>query len=115
MRGFPEQAIGSDQLLDLELAGLELLENAIATAHALGALILTFGPVFRAHLNRIVSAVDWWLGRRAGTGPTARDLAAYTAAKIGGAITRGSWLTSCSTSRPWPGPARPQRREPVAR
>ncbi|MCW3816148.1 aquaporin family protein [Micromonospora sp. DR5-3] len=67
--------------------GLQLLENAIATALALGALILTFGPVSGAHFNPVVSAVDWWLGRRAGTGLSGRDLAAYTAAQIGGAIT----------------------------
>ncbi|WP_433115390.1 aquaporin [Micromonospora sp. CA-246542] len=67
--------------------GLQLLENAIATALALGALILTFGPVSGAHFNPVVSAVDWWLGRRAGTGLTGRDLAAYTAAQTGGAVT----------------------------
>ncbi|MFI2712346.1 aquaporin [Micromonospora sp. NPDC018662] len=67
--------------------GLQLLENAIATALALGALILTFGPVSGAHLNPVVSAVDWWLGRRAGTGLTGRDLVAYAAAQTGGAIT----------------------------
>ncbi|MGR6317420.1 MIP/aquaporin family protein [Micromonospora soli] len=66
--------------------GLQLLENAIATALALGALILTFGPVSGAHFNPIVSAVDWWLGRRAGTGLTGRDLPAYVAAQVGGAI-----------------------------
>ncbi|MET8277890.1 MIP/aquaporin family protein [Micromonospora sp. NPDC005174] len=66
--------------------GLQLLENAIATALALGALILTFGPVSGAHFNPIVSVVDWWLGRRAGLGLTTRDLAAYTAAQTGGAI-----------------------------
>ncbi|KAB1913462.1 aquaporin family protein [Micromonospora sp. AMSO31t] len=67
--------------------GLQLLENAIATALALGALILTFGPVSGAHFNPVVSGVDWWLGRRSGTGLTGRDLAAYTAAQTGGAIT----------------------------
>jgi arsenate reductase len=67
--------------------GLQLLENAIATALALGALILTFGPVSGAHFNPVVSAVDWWLGRRAGTGLTAGDLAAYVPAQIAGAIT----------------------------
>ncbi|MFE9655542.1 aquaporin [Micromonospora sp. NPDC006431] len=67
--------------------GLQLLENAIATALALGALILTFGPVSGAHFNPIVSAVDWWHGRRAGAGLAVRELAAYTAAQIGGAIT----------------------------
>ncbi|MFG2165939.1 aquaporin [Micromonospora chersina] len=67
--------------------GLQLLENAIATALALAALILTFGPVSGAHLNPVVSAVDWWLGRRAGTGLTARELVAYATAQTGGAIT----------------------------
>ncbi|GAA3749835.1 aquaporin [Micromonospora maritima] len=65
--------------------GLQLLENAVATALALGALILMFGPVSGAHFNPVVSAVDWWLGRRAGTGLTGRDLAAYAAAQTGGA------------------------------
>ncbi|MEU7655923.1 MIP/aquaporin family protein [Micromonospora taraxaci] len=67
--------------------GLQLLENAIATALALGALILTFGPVSGAHFNPVVSAVDWLLGSRTGTGLTGRDLAAYIAAQTGGAIT----------------------------
>ncbi|MGW5556923.1 aquaporin [Micromonospora sp. NPDC003944] len=67
--------------------GLQLLENAIATALALGALILTFGPVSGAHFNPVVSAVDWWLGRRSATGLAGRDLAAYAAAQTSGAIT----------------------------
>jgi glycerol uptake facilitator-like aquaporin len=66
--------------------GLQLLENAIATALALGALILTFGPVSGGHFNPVVSAVDWWLGRRTHTGLTATDLAGYVAAQIAGAI-----------------------------
>ena len=66
--------------------GLQLLENSTATAFALGALILIFGPVSGAHFNPVVSAADWFLGRRAGTGLTARDLAGYTAAQILGAI-----------------------------
>jgi glycerol uptake facilitator-like aquaporin len=66
--------------------GLQLLENALATALALGALILMFGPVSGAHFNPVVSAVDWWVGRRAGTGLTGRDLAGYIPAQIGGAI-----------------------------
>ena len=41
--------------------GLQLLENAIATALALGALILMFGPVSGAHFNAVVSMVDWWI------------------------------------------------------
>lgn len=66
--------------------GLQLLENAIATAFALGALILMFGPVSGAHFNPVVSAVDWWVGRRTATGLTGSDLAAYGAAQTAGAI-----------------------------
>src|SRR3954451_8680970 len=66
--------------------GLQLLENSIATAFALAALILTFGPVSGAHLNPVVSAADWFLGRRSGTGLTARDLAGYTLAQVAGPI-----------------------------
>ena len=66
--------------------GLQLLENSVATAFALGALILTFGPVSGAHFNPVVSAADWLLGRRTGAGLTGRDLAGYILAQIGGAI-----------------------------
>ncbi|NYF57957.1 aquaporin [Micromonospora purpureochromogenes] len=66
--------------------GLQLLENSIATAFALGALILIFGPVSGAHFNPVVSAADWFLGRRAGTGLTGRDLGGYVAAQVAGAI-----------------------------
>jgi arsenate reductase len=66
--------------------GLQLLENSIATAFALGVLILIFGPVSGAHFNPVVSAADWFLGRRAHTGITARDLGGYVAAQVCGAI-----------------------------
>ncbi|GIJ52402.1 transport protein [Virgisporangium aliadipatigenens] len=66
--------------------GLQLLQNSIATAFALGALILTFGPVSGAHFNPVVSAADWFLGRRTGTGLSLRDLAGYTVAQTIGAI-----------------------------
>ena len=66
--------------------GLQLLENSVATAFALGALILTFGPVSGAHFNPVVSAADWFLGRRTRTGLTATDLAGYVAAQTAGAI-----------------------------
>ncbi|SCF35469.1 Glycerol uptake facilitator (Major Intrinsic Protein Family) [Micromonospora purpureochromogenes] len=66
--------------------GLQLLENSIATAFALGALILIFGPVSGGHFNPVVSAADWFLGRRAGTGLTGRDLGGYVAAQVAGAI-----------------------------
>ncbi len=66
--------------------GLQLLENSIATAFALAALILTFGPVSGAHFNPVVSAADWWLGRRHRTGLTGRELAGYAAAQTSGAV-----------------------------
>lgn len=66
--------------------GLQLLENSVAIMLALGALILTFGPVSGAHFNPVVSAADWSLGRRTGAGITGTDLAGYTVAQILGAI-----------------------------
>src|SRR6266511_2888660 len=66
--------------------GVQLLENSIATAFALGVLILIFGPVSGAHFNPVVSAADWFLGRRTRTGLTGRDLAGYAAAQTTGAI-----------------------------
>ncbi|MFF5085565.1 aquaporin [Actinoplanes sp. NPDC000266] len=66
--------------------GLQLLENSVATAFALGALILTFGPVSGAHFNPVVSAADWFLGRRDRSGLAATDLAGYVVAQVFGAI-----------------------------
>jgi glycerol uptake facilitator-like aquaporin len=66
--------------------GLQLLENSVTTAFALGTLILTFGPVSVAHFNPVVSAADWFLGRRTGTGLTGADLAGYGVAQTVGAI-----------------------------
>jgi glycerol uptake facilitator-like aquaporin len=66
--------------------GLQLLENSVATAFALGALILTFGPVSGAHFNPVVSAADWFLGRRGGTGLTGPQFGAYALAQTAGAI-----------------------------
>ncbi|MGA2837629.1 MAG: MIP/aquaporin family protein [Acidimicrobiales bacterium] len=43
-------------------AGLELLENAAATAAGLYAIILMFGPVSGAHFNPVVSFVDATFG-----------------------------------------------------
>ena len=62
--------------------GLQLFENAAATAGGLVALILAFGPVSGAHFNPVVSLVDSFFG-----GLPARDLLVYVAAQIAGAIT----------------------------
>lgn len=66
--------------------GLQLLQNSLATALALGALILTFGPVSGAHFNPVISAADWFLGRRTRTGLTTAQLGGYLAAQTAGAI-----------------------------
>jgi arsenate reductase len=59
--------------------GLQLLENAAATAGALIGLILMFGAVSGAHFNPVVTLVD----RLSGT-LTTRDSVAYVAAQIVG-------------------------------
>jgi arsenate reductase len=61
--------------------GLQLFENAAATAGGLVALILAFGPVSGAHFNPVVSAVDVFFG-----GLDRRDLPAYVTAQIAGAV-----------------------------
>jgi glycerol uptake facilitator-like aquaporin len=66
--------------------GLELLENAVATAAALAVIILLVGPVSGAHLNPVVSLADWWLGRRQGTGLQLAEVGAYAAAEVVGGI-----------------------------
>ena len=66
--------------------GLQLLENSTATVFGLAVLILLFGPVSGAHFNPVVSAADWLLGRRAGTGISASHVASYTVAQITGGI-----------------------------
>jgi len=62
-------------------AGLELLENAAATAAGLYAIILMFGPVSGAHFNPVVSVVDAAFG-----GLRWRDAAAYLPAQVGGCV-----------------------------
>ena len=62
--------------------GLELLENAAATAAGLFAIILMFGPVSGGHFNPVVSFVDAAFG-----GLRWRDAAAYLPAQVTGCIT----------------------------
>ena len=61
--------------------GLELLENAAATAAGLFAIILMFGPVSGGHFNPVVSFVDAFFG-----GLSWRDAAAYLPAQVAGCI-----------------------------
>ncbi|MCU1414495.1 MAG: aquaporin family protein [Microbacteriaceae bacterium] len=44
--------------------GLELAENAIATALGLAVIILVLSPISGAHLNPVISLLDSLLGRR---------------------------------------------------
>lgn len=74
------------QRLSPDDIGLQLLENSTATVFGLTVLILLFGPVSGAHFNPVVSAADWLLGRRAGTGLAGSDVAAYAVAQTVGAI-----------------------------
>jgi glycerol uptake facilitator-like aquaporin len=62
--------------------GLQLLENAAATAGGLFAIILMFGPVSGGHFNPVVSLVDAAFG-----GLARRDALAYVPAQIAGCIT----------------------------
>jgi arsenate reductase len=66
--------------------GVELLENTLATVAGLAVIIAVLAPVSGAHLNPVISAADWLLGRRSGTGPPGREAAAYAVAQTGGAV-----------------------------
>ena len=72
--------IAAQQLSDD--VGLQLLENAAATAAGLFAIILMFGAVSGGHFNPVVSLVDAAFG-----GLSRRDALAYIPAQIAGCIT----------------------------
>ena len=61
--------------------GLQLFENAAATAAGLFAFILMFGPVSGAHFNPVVSLADAAFG-----GLRRRYLCAYVPVQVGGCI-----------------------------
>jgi len=61
--------------------GLQLLENAAATAAGLFAIILMFGPVSGAHFNPVVSFADAVFG-----GLRWREAAAYLPVQVAGCI-----------------------------
>jgi arsenate reductase len=67
------------QRLSPDDVGLQLLENSLATAGGLAALILAFGSVSGAHFNPVVSLADRLLG-----GITTRELVAYISAQVAG-------------------------------
>jgi len=61
--------------------GLQLFENAAATAAGLFTIILMFAPVSGGHFNPVVSLVDASFG-----GIRARDALAYIPAQIAGCV-----------------------------
>jgi arsenate reductase len=74
-------------------AGLELFENAAATAAGLFAIISTFGPVSGGHFNPAVSLVDAAFG-----GLRWRHAIAYLPAQVGGCI-GGAFLANAMFAR----------------
>jgi glycerol uptake facilitator-like aquaporin len=67
------------QTLSPNDVGLELFENAAATAAGLYTIILTFGPVSGGHFNPVVSLADASFG-----GLRWRDALAYVPAQVAG-------------------------------
>ncbi len=61
--------------------GLQLFQNAAATAGVLLVIIVMFGPLSGAHFNPVVTLADWALG-----GFHRRHVAAYISAQITGAV-----------------------------
>jgi arsenate reductase len=74
--------------------GLQLLESSIATAMALVALILAFGPVSGAHFNPVVTGLEWLRRRIRG-----REAAAFVAVQVIGAAA-GALLANGMFERP---------------
>ena len=78
-------AVVGSGIMGERLAGgnvaIALLANALATGGALIAIILAFGPISGAHLNPAVTLADAWQ-----RGLSWRDVPAYIAAQIAGAI-----------------------------
>ena len=69
------------QQLSPDDTGLQLLENALATAAGLFTIILMFGPISGAHFNPVVSLVDASFG-----GLRWREAFAYIPAQVIGCI-----------------------------
>ena len=74
--------------------GLELLENAAATAAGLFAIIVMFGPVSGGHFNPVVSLADAVFG-----GLSRRDTAAYIPVQVAG-CTAGAVLANLMFALP---------------
>ena len=84
-----------------ENVGLELFENAAATATGLFAIILMFGPISGGHFNPVVSFVDAAFG-----GLKWRDAAAYLPVQVARVHRRGD-RGQRDVLRARPSPSRP--------
>ena len=69
------------QTLSPSDVGLQLFENAVATAAGLATIILMFGPVSGGHFNPVVSLADATFG-----GISWRDALAYIPAQLAGCV-----------------------------
>ena len=74
--------------------GLQLMENAAATAAGLYAIILMFAPISGGHFNPVVSLADAVFG-----GLSWRDLGTYIPAQVAGCIT-GAGLANVMFAAP---------------
>jgi arsenate reductase len=69
------------QTLSPSDVGLQLFENAVATATGLATIILMFGPVSGGHFNPVISLADATFG-----GIAWRDAIAYVPAQVAGCV-----------------------------
>jgi len=97
-------AVVGSGIMGERLAGgnvaIALLANTLATGAGLVALILTLGPISGAHFNPAVS-VGLWAGGRF----PAREVPAYVAAQVAGAICAGAALWGIAHGSPTFDPA----------
>ena len=80
-------------------AGLQLLENSLATTLGLAVLIAVLGPVSGAHFNPLVTVAEWVHARRDGRPHIVRDIATYSGAQIVGGIA-GALLANAMFAEP---------------
>ncbi|WP_137989431.1 aquaporin [Streptomyces vilmorinianum] len=66
--------------------GVRLLANSLASALGLALLIALLGPISGGHLNPVVTLSDWWARRGEDDAPGLRQVTAYTAAQLVGAV-----------------------------
>ena len=95
------------QTLSPNDVGLELFENAAATAAGLYTIILMFGPVSGGHFNPVVSFADAAFG-----GIRSRDATFYIPAQVAGCVLGAVVRTACF---PWLPSASPRTTAPRPR